>query len=119
MNHLKRRPLEVRGTELAQIQPYYREFSFRLIDPAVATLAHAGLLGGRCCSVRGASAAQPRLYDRHGRVETLYQTTPYDTGRHGDLPDAGVGEAMRTIDVRGLSLDLWVERGLLFARVRE
>ena len=120
MNHLKRRPLEVRGIELAKMQPYFGELPFRLIDPSVVSSAQAQaqLLGGRYCSVRGVPAAQLRLHDPQGRTETLYQV-PYDANRFGDLPDVDDGETARVVQVRGLSVDLWVEKGLLFARVRE
>ena len=77
MNHLKRRPLEVQGIELAQIQPYFGELTFRLIDPSAVSSAQAELLGGRYCSVRGVPAAQLRLHDPQGRTETLYQAVSY------------------------------------------
>lgn len=117
MNHLKRRPLEVRGDNLAAIEDYFDELGFRLVDTLRPALG-AQLLGGRYCSVQGVTAAQLRRRDPSGRTQTLYQV-PYDGKRFGALPDIARGETPRTLQVRGLLVDLWVERGLLFALTRE
>ncbi len=117
MHHLRRRPLEVRGDSLAAIEGYFDELGFRLVDslrPAIG----GGLLGGRYCSVQGVTAAQLRREDPSGRTQTLYQL-PYDRSRFGTLPDIARGEPPHTLKVRGLLVDLWVERGLLFALARE
>ena len=117
MNHLKRRPLEVHGDNLAAIEDYFDELGFRLVDTA-RPVPGGRLLGGRYCSVQGVTAAQLRRRDPSGHTQTLYQV-PYDAGRFGPLPDIGRGETPRTLQVRGLDVDLWVERGRLFALTRE
>jgi len=118
LNHLKRRPLEVQGTALTEIQPYFHELPFRLLDSSLLATNRVGLRGGRYCSVGGVTAAQLRLSDDQGGIQTLYQV-PYDADAFGDLPNIDAGAQPRTLQVRGLNVDLWVERGLLFARVHE
>ena len=117
INHLKRRPLEVRGDRLAALAGYFDALGFRLVDTRRPALG-AQLLGGRYCSVQGVTAAQLRRRDPAGRTQTLYQV-PYDAARFGVLPDVGRGETPRSLQVHGLNVDLWVERGLLFALTRE
>lgn len=117
VQHLKRRPLEVRGATIAAVEDYFDELGFRLID-SLRAASGAELLGGRYCSVQGVTAAQLRRRDAAGRTQSLFQA-PYDAARFGPLPDVGAGDAPRTLQVRGLSVDLWVERGLLFALTRE
>ena len=118
LNHLKRRPLEVRGAALAEVQPYFHELPFRLLDSSLLATGGVDLSGGRYCSVGGVTAAQLRLRDAQGGMQTLYQA-PYDADAFGELPNIDNGAQPRTLQVRGLNVDLWVERGLLFARVRE
>ncbi len=118
LNHLKRRPLEVHGAALAEVQPYFHELPFRLLDSSLLATSGLDLRGGRYCSVGGVSAAQLRLRDTQGGLQTLYQV-PYDAEVFGGLPNLDAGALPKTLQVRGLSVDLWVERGLLFARVRE
>ncbi|MDJ0740636.1 MAG: hypothetical protein QNJ91_13045 [Gammaproteobacteria bacterium] len=117
VQHLKRRPLEVRGATIAAVEDYFDELGFRLLD-SLRAAPGAELLGGRYCSVQGVIAAQLRRRDAAGRTQSLFQA-PYDAARFGPLPDVGNGEAPRTLQVRGLNVDLWVERGLLFALTRE
>jgi hypothetical protein len=76
------------------------------------------VLGGRYCSIQGVTAAQLRLRDQAGWIRTLYQV-PYEVSRFGVLPDIGAGEQPKLTQVRGLTVELWVEKGLLFALTRE
>ncbi len=115
--HLKLRPLEVQGERLADLQPYFNELGFRL-QPAAGRVIKTRLLGGRYCSIQGKTAAQLRLQDENGDIQTLYQAT-YDRKLFGDMPQLQSGESPRVIQVRGLSVELWVDKGLLFALTRE
>lgn len=118
LNHLKQRPLEVHGGASDELQTYFDELGFRLLLQPQSLGPQDALLGGRYCSIRGVTAAQLRLRDETGRVETLYQA-PYDRDLFGRQPDVGRGETPRRLQVRGLTVELWVERGLLFALARE
>ena len=116
MNHLKQRPLEVVGSTLDDLRPYFDELEFQLLEPSNWQASSFGLAGGRYCSVRGVTAAQLRLHDDDGGSDTLYQVT-YDRSRFGEIPNVGKGESPLAVRVRGLRVDLWVEKGLLFALV--
>lgn len=116
MNHLKHRPLEVHGATVAALEDHFDELGFSLVeslDPGGA----AQLLGGRYCRLQGVTAAQLRQVDRHGRTQSLFQL-PYRPATMGPLPDAARGDAPRTLQVRGIHVELWIERGLLLALTR-
>lgn len=53
MNHLKQRPLEVVGSTLDDLRPYFDELEFQLLEPSNWQASSFGLAGGRYCSVRG------------------------------------------------------------------
>lgn len=115
MNHLMDRPLEVRGASIAAVEAYFDRLDFRLVESKWVS-DKTRLLGGRYCSIRGVTAAQLRHRDRAGATTTLYQV-PHEPAIMGGLPAAG--DKPYTLQVRGLHVDLWVERGLLFALTRE
>ncbi|MES9854672.1 MAG: hypothetical protein ABW170_22910 [Candidatus Thiodiazotropha sp. L084R] len=117
MNHLAQTPLEVHGTTIAELDGHFDQLGFRLVDP-LAPSDGARLLGGRYCSLQGVTAAQLRRHDAQGRTQNLYQV-PYQPTSMGELPDPALGEQPRTLQVRGLNVDLWVERGMLFALTRD
>lgn len=118
LNHLRQRPLEIQGADVASLQPYFGELDFRLVQTSYGIPAGSQMLGGRYCSIQDVTAAQLRLRDDAGRMRTLYQV-PYDEDRFGPLPDIRSGGGPRSTQVRGLTVDLWVEKGLLFALTRE
>jgi hypothetical protein len=118
LNHLKQRPLEVEGADMASLQAYFAELDFRLVQTSFDDPARDRMLGGRYCSIQGVTAAQLRLSDDKGRIKTLYQV-PYEASRFGALPDIGSGEIPWVTQVRGLTVELWVEKGLLFALTHE
>jgi hypothetical protein len=116
LNHLAQQPLEVFGTTVAELDSHFDQLGFRLVE-SLAPAKGANLLGGRYCSLQGVTAAQLRRQDAQGRTQTLYQV-PYQPVTMGKLPDPALGEQPRTLQVRGLNVDLWVERGLLFVLTR-
>lgn len=118
LNHLKQRPLEAEGASVAALQAYFDELDFRLVQTSFDTSSGDRMLGGRYCSIQGVTAAQLRLHDDAGRVKTLYQV-PYEASRFGLLPDIQAGESPMKTQVRGLTVEMWVEKGLLFARASE
>ncbi len=117
-NHFKRRPLEVRGDRVDDLQPFFKDLDFRLIQTSLAHLGGGPMLGGRYCSIQGVSAAQIRLQADPGVTNTLYQA-PYDAELFGELPRLDAGEAPLQVQARGLAVEIWVERGLLLALARE
>ncbi len=118
MNHLKRRPLEVAGQSLDEVRAYFNELDFQLLEDSSATLAMGGLQGGRYCSIQGKAAAQLRLRDKADHMQTYYQA-PYDKALFGDLPDVTRGQQPAVVEVRGLTVYVWTEKGLLFALATE
>lgn len=116
MNHLKQRPLEITGENLNRLRPYFDELEFQLLETSRQHSSAFRLAGGRYCSVLGDPAAQLRLRDDSGHTNTLYQV-PYDRERFGSIPDIGIGETPLFLQVRGLEVELWVEKGLLFGLV--
>lgn len=68
-------------------------------------------------SARGSrrGAVLSRLHDDAGRIKTLYQV-PYEASRFGVLPDLRAGESPWSAQVRGLTVELWVEKGVFFAQ---
>ena len=117
-NHMKRWPLEVRGSEVDDLQPFFKDLDFRLIRTSSAQLGEDAMLGGRYCSIQGVNAAQIRLKTAPGTASTLYQAQ-YDVGLFGELPRLEAGEAPLQIQARGKAVEIWVERGLLLALVRD
>jgi hypothetical protein len=117
LNHLAQQPLEVYGTTVAELDSHFDQLGFRLVD-SLAPAKGVRLLGGRYCSLQGVTAAQLRRQDAQGRTQTLYQV-PYQPATMGKLPDPALGEQPRTLQIRGLNVDLWVERGLLLALTRD
>lgn len=117
-NHLKREPLEIKGTALADIRGHFQGLGFALVESTLADISATTLVGGRYCSVRGVAAAQLRLKDAEQRFETLYQVR-YDADRFGVMPMIENGDKPLHLMAQGLDVDLWVEKGVLFARIRE
>ena len=118
-NHLELKPLEVETREIAGIRDYFAQLDFLPVDTRLPAIAGLELLGGRYCSIQGMTAAQLRLRSPGGApLQTLYQVR-YDPQRQGVIPRLGKGEPPLEIDARGLEVRLWMERGILFALVRE
>lgn len=113
-NHLKLRPLEVRGDDLDTLRRYFTELDFRPLDTAMLDGSGRRLLGGRYCSVQGRIAAQFRVQTERQELSTVYQAR-YDPQVHGSLPDRGKGESPVRLVARGVAVYLWVEDGVLFA----
>ena len=117
-NHLKRRPLEVRGSKVDELQGYFEGLDFRLIQTSLSNLGTGAMLGGRYCSIQGVSAAQIRLQEDPGATSTLFQA-PYDAELFGELPDISAGQEPLRVQARGMSVEIWVEKGLILALARE
>ena len=115
-NHIKMKPLEVKGQQLAPLQRYFTELDFRLTDSSHLQQPKV-LTGGRYCSIKGITAAQLR-YQHRQRQLTLYQV-PYDKALFGPLPVLEQGQAAQVVLIRGLRVEIWVEKGLLMVSAED
>ena len=118
-NHLKLKPMEVKGGDFGEIRGFFTELDFAPQQTRLADVAGLGLVGGRYCSVQGVTAAQLRLRSEDAAgLQTLYQAR-YDPRRFGPLPNLDEGEQPLLLSARGLQVSLWLEKGVLFALVAE
>ena len=118
-NHIKLRPLEIKTNDMKVIRQYFTELDFSPVESILLDDGATTLLGGRYCSIQGVSAAQLRLKEKTtGQIQSLYQTI-YDTKTFNDLPKLEEGELPITVYSKGLEIDLWVEKGVLFAITRQ
>jgi hypothetical protein len=114
-NHIKLKPLDVVTHDMDDIRRYFTDLEFVPVSSALLATADLALQGGRYCSIRGIPAAQLRLIGPHAdRPETLYETE-YRRDVFGPLPVLENGDSPVTVNVRGIRVHIWVEKGLLFA----
>lgn len=114
MNHIKMKPMELKSDRLAPLRDYFTQLDFSVVRSELLAKQNYTMLGGRYCSIQGVSAAQLRYRTDNGRKVTLYEVA-YDPKLYGDIPKIEQGEAPLSIDVKGVSVSLWVEKGLLMA----
>ena len=118
-NHIKLKPLEIQTSSIQVIRNYFTELDFSPVESALLGASTKRLIGGRYCSIQGITAAQLRLKDdKTGQVQSLYQTV-YDKKIFSDLPELEDNQKPVTVYSKGLAVDIWVEKGLLFALTRE
>ena len=121
-NHIKMKPLEIRTQDLDELRNYFTELDFSVARSRVFeqsnNVKNRGMLGARYCSIQGITAAQLRYQNKAGKKVTLYEV-PYDSRVFGLLPNAESGDVPLHIFVRGLSVSLWVEKGLLMVAAEE
>lgn len=113
-NHLKRKPMEVETGDIEELRAYLQQLDFQPVQPALLASADAALIGGRYCSIQGGIAVQLRVETADGKVRTWYQTR-YDRKRLGEIPHRARGEPPIATMARGVPVQIWVEKGLLFA----
>ena len=118
-NHLKLKPLDVKASSMREIQGYFTQLDFLPMSSSVASnkfsLPSNQLLGGRYCSIQGVTAAQLRYQQKHG-LSTLYEVA-YDADTFGTLPNMDNDEQPLDLLIKGLSVSIWVEKGLLMVLV--
>ena len=118
-NHLNLRPLEIKTSSIQEIRGFLTMLGFSPIESALLKGSSKRLIGGRYCSIQGVRAAQLRLQDSQtGQIQSLYQTV-YDKNVFYDLPELKENEMPVTVYSKGLAVDIWVEKGLLFALTHE
>lgn len=121
-NHLKLKPLDVETASIQRAQQFFTQLDFLPASSTLAqdrfSIASNTMLGGRYCSIQGITAAQLRFKATDLSSSTLYQVS-YDQQHFGILPNADAGEEPLNITVKGLSVYLWIEKGLLMALVQQ
>ena len=118
-NHINLKPLEIETSSIDAIRVFLTELEFSPIESVLLKGSSKSLIGGRYCSIQGVTAAQLRLKDsKTGKVHSLYQTV-YDKNVFYDLPLLEENKKPITVYSKGLAVDIWVERGILFALTKE
>lgn len=118
-NHINLKPLEIQTSSIQDIRNFLTELGFSPIESALLKGGTKSLIGGRYCSIQGVTAAQLRLKDSQtGQVQSLYQTV-YDPNIFSNLPRLEENQKPITVYSKGLAVDIWVEKGLLFALTKE
>jgi len=114
-NHINLKPLEIQTSSVQEIRQFLTKLDFLPIESVLLKGSTKYLIGGRYCSIQGVRAAQLRLKDsKTGQIQSLYQTV-YDKKVFSDLPELKEGQKPVTVYSKGLAVDIWVEKGLLFA----
>lgn len=117
-NHLKLKPLEMTTSHFTEIQNYFDKLDFIPIESSRLTKLTKGLLGGRYCTISSVPAAQLRYKSLNDQPITIYQAH-YDEEIFDWMPDVQAGEPPIVRNSKGLTISLWQEKGLVFARVEE
>ena len=115
-NHLKMKPMEVTSTSLNDVRVYFSKLDFSLSPSQFVANNNLQLIGGRYCSIQGETAAQLRMQDKAtGNIQIVYQA-PYNKELFRELPKLQEGQDPVRHFVNGIGVDVWVEKGILFAR---
>jgi len=118
-NHINLKPLEIQTSSMKAIRGFLVELDFSPVESTLLKSSSKSLIGGRYCSIQGVTAAQLRLRDSEtGQIQSLYQTV-YDKDVFYDLPLLKENQKPVTVYSKGLAVDIWVEKGILFALTRE
>ena len=118
-NHINLKPLEIQTSSMKAIRGFLTELDFSPVESILLKSSSKNLIGGRYCSIQGVTAAQLRLRDSEtGQIQSLYQTV-YDKDVFYDLPLLKENQKPVTVYSKGLAVDIWVEKGILFALTRE
>ena len=114
-NHLKLKPLEVSSNQLNDLQEYFTMLDFKLVPTNILSDPSWNLLGARYCTIQGNTAAQFRLENKlTGDIETLYQA-PYYPNQFSNIPSVETNQPPLEEYAKGMSVKIWVEKGVLFA----
>lgn len=118
-NHIHLRPLEIQTSSINEIRGFLTKLGFSPVESVLLKGSSKSLIGGRYCSIQGVRAAQLRLKDsKTGQVQSLYQTI-YDKKVFSGIPELKENQKPITVYSKGLAVDIWIEKGLLFALTRE
>ena len=118
-NHVNLKPLEIQTSSIKDIGGFFTKLGFIPVESILLKGSEKYLIGGRYCSIQGVTAAQLRFEDKQtGQIHSLYQTT-YDEKVFSGLPLLKEKQEPITVYSKGLAVDIWIEKGLLFALTRE
>ena len=118
-NHLKLKPLEVTDNNLQSLSAYFTQLDFAPMNPATHPMSEETLLGARYCSIQGAGAIQLRLKSRlNGKIQSLYEAA-FDKSVFSELPNVSEGELPVTVYSKGMKVEIWVEKGLVYGLVEK
>jgi hypothetical protein len=118
-NHIKVKPLDVETGTMEGIRRYFTDLEFVPVESSLLASTDIELLGGRYCSVQSVPAAQLRIAaPGNNGLQTLYQAE-YHKDIFGPLPVLENGDYPININAKGISVSIWVEKGLLFALTTE
>jgi len=105
LNHNKQLAIEFSANSFAELREQMKKLDF---TPVSSTqLANAGFtfLGARYCSIQGQLAAQIKLKNKDGIIQTLYQTQL--NNKLKALPE-------KSYVVNGVRIKQWQEKGIFF-----
>jgi hypothetical protein len=109
------KPLDIETDNMDGIRRYFNDLEFVPVESQLLATANLELVGGRYCSIQSVPAAQIRVTSRDSsRLQTLYQTE-YRKDLFGPLPVLENGGTPVDINVKGIAVRIWIEKGLLFA----
>jgi hypothetical protein len=118
-NHIKLKPLDVETDTMDGIRRYFTDLEFVPVESLLLASSRLELLGGRYCSILSVPAAQLRItVPNSNNLQTLYQTE-YRKDVFGPLPVLENSDVPVTVNVKGITVRIWVEKGLLFALTDE
>ena len=118
INHTKLKALEIRSDDISEVRRFFEPLGFKLTESRLFENTLWQMIGGRFCTIRGQVAAQLRMRDPGGKVQTVYQAS-YSPEAHREIPDIMRSEDPIKLYSQGLEVQLWRERGLLFAAVSQ
>lgn len=115
-NHIRLKPMEVASNHLSVVGDYFEKLDFSPVESDYIKKMSMSLIGGRYCSIQGITAAQLRYVDpKNNHLATVYQGH-FDPSQHSDLPDVDQKEAPIERISKGVHVEIWVEKGILFAK---
>lgn len=119
MNHIKLKPLEVKSSQFSTLRNYFKALDFIPTASQHFYFDSQSLLGARYCSIQGITAAQIRLKNpKSGNTQSLYQTS-YNHKLFKNIPKLSKGEQPVTVYSKGIPVEIWVEKGVLFALTKD
>jgi len=116
-NHIKMKPLEVKSDQITDLRNYFTQLDFALIESDI--LSNKTLQGARYCSIQGITAAQFRYQGEQAKKGITVYEVDYQPELFGEMPDIEQGMPPRVIELKGLRIELWVEKGLLLVSAQE
>ncbi len=105
LNHNKQLAIEFNAKNFAELRKQMTKLDFSPISSSRLENAGLNFLGARYCSIQGQLAAQIKLANKDGSIQTLYQTQL--NNKLQSLPE-------KNYVVDGVRIKQWQENGLFF-----